>query len=118
MNNPKFQVFRSFSNNQYYYHLKATNGEKILSGEGYTTKQSCLNAIASVKLNAPFDSRYERKNGIMNYTFNLKALNGEIIGRSENYTSSNARDNGIAAVKRDAPNAPIEDLTLNPSKYA
>lgn len=43
MNNPKFQVFKSTYNNQYYFHLKAKNGEKILSGEGYTTKQSCLN---------------------------------------------------------------------------
>ena len=111
MNNPKFQVFKSTINYQYYYNLKSANGEKILSGEGYTTKQSCLTGIASVKLNAPYDSRYERKNATMNYTFNLKAANGEIIGRSENYTSESARENGIAAVKRDAPNAPIEDLT-------
>ena len=61
MNNPKFQVFKSSVNNQYYYHLKAANGEKILSGEGYTTKQSCFNGIAAVKANAPYDSRYERK---------------------------------------------------------
>ncbi len=68
-----------------------------------------MNAIASVKQNAPIDSRYERKDS-PNYTFNLKATNGEIIGRSEVYSSSAARENGIAAVKRDAPGAPIEDL--------
>jgi len=110
MNNPKFQVFKSTHNNQYYFHLKARNGEKILSGEGYTTKQSCLNGIASVKTNAPYDIRYDRRDGFLNYTFNLKAANGEIIGRSENYTSSAARENGISAVKVDAPGAPIEDL--------
>lgn len=104
-------MFRSTANNQYYYRLKSINGETILNGEGYTTKQSCLNGIASVKQNAPYDSRYERKDGYLNYTFNLKAGNGEIIGRSENYTSSAARENGISAVKRDAPNAPVEDLT-------
>jgi uncharacterized protein YegP (UPF0339 family) len=109
MNNPKFQVFKSSVNSQFYYRLRATNGETILNGEGYTTKQSCLNAIASVKVNAPIDSRYERKNSLLNYTFNLKAANGEIIGRSENYTSESARENGIAAVKRDAPLAPTED---------
>lgn len=110
MNNPKFQVFKSSLNFQYYYNLKSANGEKILSGEGYTTKQSCLNGIAAVKINAPVDSRYERKNALLNYTFNLKAANGEIIGRSENYTSESGRENGISAVKRDAPTAPIEDL--------
>lgn len=111
MENPKFTIFKSSSNYQYYYNLKAKNGEIILNGEGYTSKQNCLNGIASVKANAPFDSRYERKDGFNNYTFNLKAANGEIIGRSENYTSSYSRENGIDAVKRDAPNAPIEDLS-------
>lgn len=111
MENPKFTIYRSSANYQYYYRLRARNGEIILSGEGYTTKQSCLNGIASVKENAPYDSRYERKDGFLNYTFNLKAANGEIIGRSENYTSSSARENGISAVKRDAPGAPIEDAT-------
>ena len=110
MNNPKFQVFKSALNGQYYYHLQARNGEKILSGEGYITKQSCLNGIASVKTNAPYDSRYDKANGFSNYTFNLKGANGEIIGRSENYTSAAGRDNGIAAVKSDAPGAGTEDL--------
>ena len=111
MNDPKFQVFKSSANSQYYYRLRSKNGEPILSGEGYTTKQSCLAGIASVKENAPYDSRYDRKDNYGGYTFNLKAANGEIIGRGESYTSSAARENGIAAVKRDAPSAPIEDLT-------
>jgi len=110
MENPKFSIYRSSVNSQYYYRLRSGNGEIILSGEGYTSKQSCMNGINSVKVNAPFDSRYDRKDGYQNYTFNLKAANGEIIGRSENYTSSAGRENGIAAVKRDAPGAPIEDL--------
>lgn len=110
MNNPKFQVFKSTSNNEFYYRLRAANSEPVLSGEGYTTKQSCLNGIAAVRVNAAFDSRYDRRDGIGNHTFNLKAANGEIIGRSENYSSAAARENGIAAVKRDAPDAPIEDL--------
>lgn len=110
MNNPKFQVFKSTVNGQYYHNLQSRNGEKVLSGEGYISKQSCLNGIASVKLNAPFDTRYDRRDGLSNYIFNLKSGNGEVIGRSENYTSSQARANGIEAVKRDAPASPIEDL--------
>lgn len=110
MNNPKFQIFKSTANNQYYYHLRAVNGEMILSGEGYTTKESCKNGIASVKANAPYDSRYERKNGFY-YSFNLNAGNGEPIGRSETYSTLLNREGGIVAVKRDAPGAPIEDLS-------
>lgn len=111
MNNPKFQVFNSSSNGEYYYRLRGTNGEIILNGEGYKSKQSCYDSIASIKINAPFDSRYNRRDGTYNYTFNLKAVNGEIIGRSENYTTSASRENGIIAVKRDSQGAPIEDLT-------
>jgi len=111
MSNGKFEVFVSSRNLQYYFRLKSGNGEIILSSEGYVSKQGCLNGIASVKINAPYDSRYERKDSYQNYTFNLKASNGEIIGRSENYVSSAGRENGIAAVKRDAPEARVVDLT-------
>lgn len=107
----KFQIYKSSFNSQYYFRLKAGNGEIVLNSEGYISKQSCENGISSVKLNAPYDIRYDRKDGYVNYTFNLKAANGEVIGRSENYTSSYSRDNGIEVVKRIAPNAPIEDLT-------
>ena len=113
MTNPKFQVFKSLINGQFYYRLKSkSNGETILSGEGYTTKQNCINGITSVKAHAPYDMYYDRKDGFNNYTFNLNSSNGEVIGRSENYTSRMARENGIDAVKRDAPVALIEDLTL------
>lgn len=111
MSNSKFEVFVSSRNSQYYFRLKSGNGEIILGSEGYVTKQGCLNGIASVKVNAPYDSRYERKDGYQIYSFNLKAINGEIIGRSETYVSSAGRENGIEAVKRDAPVARIVDLT-------
>lgn len=111
MNYPKYQIFKSAINQEYYYHLRAENGEPILSGEGYTTKQSCLSGIESVKLNSRIDSRYVRRDSISNYTFNLEAANGEIIGRSESYATRTQRDKSIDAVKRDAPDAPIDDVT-------
>lgn len=112
MENPKFQVFKSQANSQYYYRLKARNGVIILNGEGYTSKQNCLNAIAAVKVNAPYDNRYERKMSYNNqYYFLLKAANGEVVGNSELYNTSQARETGIGAVKKDAPISQIEDLT-------
>lgn len=111
MENPKFQIKNS-TNGQYYFILKSKNGEIILkASETYLTKQGCTTGINSVKINAPFDSRYSKKDSYQNYTFNLKAENGRILGNSESYTTAAARDNGIDAVKRDAPNAPTEDLT-------
>jgi uncharacterized protein len=112
MENPKFQVFKSTSNYQYYYRLRAKNGEIILSGEGYLTKQSCLTGIQSVKTNAPYDFRYERKQSTNYlYYFVLKAANEEIIGKSELYTTTTAREVGITSVIKNAPIAPTEDLT-------
>lgn len=116
MINPKFQVNKD-SAKEYRFNLFAKNGKNILrSSEGYTTKQNCLNGIASVKLNSQNDSRYDKKTAINGqYFFVLNASNGEALGISEMYTTSQNRDNGIAAVKRDAPNAPIEDLTISSS---
>lgn len=113
MQNPKFQIFKSTANGQFYFRLRSGNGEIILSSEGYITKQGCHNGIQAVKANAPYDSRYHRRKSVNGqYYFVLKASNGEIIGTSEMYTTEHARENGIQAVKRDAPHAPVEDLTL------
>lgn len=107
----KFEIFYG-SNSQYYFRLKAANGEKILASEGYTTKQSCKNGIDAVKTCSPYDSNYDRldsRNG--QYYFNLKSTNGQIIGSSETYTTTAARENGILSVKTNAPIAQVVDLT-------
>lgn len=43
----KFEMYKS--GDQWRWRLKAANGEIIASGESYTTKQNCLNAINLVK---------------------------------------------------------------------
>ena len=109
----KFEIFKSNANQNYYFRLKAANGEIILGSEGYTTKANCKNGISSVKTNSPTDSNYDRlpaNNG--QYYFNLKsAHNGQVIGTSEMYVSTEGRDNGIESVKRNAPTADVVDLT-------
>jgi uncharacterized protein YegP (UPF0339 family) len=97
---------------QFYFHLKASNGQIILASEMYKEKTSAENGIASVKKNAAGDANYERKdakNG--QFMFNLKAANHHIIGTSENYKSTESRDHGIDSVKANAPSAPIHDAT-------
>lgn len=107
----KFTIFKS-SNGNFYFNLKAGNGEKVLASEGYSYKSSCQNGIQSVKENSINDNRYEKRTSLNGkYYFVLKAGNGEIIGISETYESTSGRDNGIDVVKREAPNASIEDIT-------
>ena len=103
-------VIKTGSNSQYYFSLKADNGQKILASEGFTTKASCKNGIDSVKANAKADSNYDRRNSTNGkYYFNLKASNGQIIGTSEMYESPSGRDNGIESVKSNAPGAKVEE---------
>jgi len=48
----KFEVFKDKAG-EYRFRLKAPNGEVIAVGEGYRTKNSCLNGIQSIMKNAP-----------------------------------------------------------------
>jgi uncharacterized protein YegP (UPF0339 family) len=93
---------------QHYFNLLATNGQVILTSEGYTSTAGMNNGIESVKKNAPADAHYDRetaKNG--KFYFNLKATNGQVIGKSQMYESVASRDNGIESVKKNAPDAPV-----------
>ncbi|MHA4809695.1 YegP family protein [Flavitalea flava] len=103
-------VISKRANGEFQFNLKASNGQVILTSEGYTAKVNCENGIASVKKNATDDSKYDRKtsNNGKPY-FNLKATNGQIIGSSEMYESESARENGISSVKTNAPDATMED---------
>ena len=97
---------------QYFFNLKAGNGEVILTGETYATKQSALESIASVRANAPLDGRYERKIASNSQPyFTLKAANGQTLAKSEMYPGFGAMENGIASVECHAKYAPIADLT-------
>ena len=99
-------------NGEFQFNLKATNGQAILTSEGYTTKAACLNGIESVRKNGPVAERYEvkvAKNG--KPFFNLKATNGQVIGSSQMYASERTMKQGIASVMRNAPDSPVvEDL--------
>ena len=95
-------------NGEFQFNLKATNGQVILTSEGYNTKAACMNGIESVKKNGPLAERYEikvAKNG--KPFFNLKASNGQVIGASQMYASEETLKKGVASVAKNAPEAPV-----------
>ncbi len=95
-------------NGEFQFNLKASNGQVILTSEGYATKAACLGGIESVKKNAAVESRYEvkvAKNG--KPYFNLKASNGQVIGASQMYSGERTMKAGIASVAKNAPEAPV-----------
>ena len=81
---------------QDYFKLKAGNGEVILSSEGYKSRKSCENGIASVRKNSQDEARFDRRTAKDGRTyFVLKALNGQEIGRSQMYKSDSGCKNGM-----------------------
>ena len=95
-------------NGEFQFNLKATNGQVILTSEGYVKKESCLNGIESVRKNAQIEERFEikeAKNG--KPYFNLKASNGQVIGASQMYASERTMRQGIASVMKNAPESPV-----------
>lgn len=106
----KFEISKRI-NGEFQFNLKASNGQVILTSEGYTTKSACLNGIESVRKNALDDSKFDKKsseNG--KWYFNLKASNGQIIGKSEMYESESGREKGIESVKKNARDAEVVEI--------
>lgn len=102
-------VIDTRKNGDLHFNLKAGNGQVILSSQGYSSKDACMNGIESVKKNGADDNRYERNTSTNGkFYFNLKAGNGQIIGTSEMYESEASREKGIESIKKNAPDASIE----------
>ena len=106
----KFEIFQG-DDHQFYFRLRAAQGERILRSEGYTSKQGAKNGIEAVRKAAPVDAQYVKYSSPTIY-FTLQAVgNNQVIGVSETYSTNAARDAGIASVKANAPDAKVDDLT-------
>lgn len=107
-----YHLNKSNNNEQYYFTLRAGNGERILVSEMYNSKQGAQNGIASCKTNSAIDLRYQKltaANG--QFYFRLRAANNEVIGVSEMYTTAASRDKGIESCKSNGPSSATQDNT-------
>lgn len=103
----KFEI-KTDARGEFRFNLKASNGQVILSSEGYKAKASCLNGIESVRRHSAEDRFFERIIGAKGrFHFNLKAANGEVIGTSQQYADQAGMDNGILSVRTHAPDAEV-----------
>ena len=105
------------------FNLKAGNGEIIATSQVYSSEDTCLNGIESVRKNAveakleaqtvadfaqvtnPKFEVYKDKGG--EFRFRLKARNGEIILSGEGYKAKASCLNGIDSIRRNAPDAAV-----------
>ena len=53
----EFEIFKG-KKSQFYFRLRAKNGEIILQSEGYTSKSGCKNGIKSVKVNSGDEEKF------------------------------------------------------------
>jgi uncharacterized protein YegP (UPF0339 family) len=106
----KYEIKRA-KNGEYYFNLKAANGEIILTSETYKAKASANSGIESVKTNSSQEAQYERKTTASGkFFFVLTARNHEVIGRSEVYESEASRDKGIESVRTNGASADVVDV--------
>lgn len=106
----KFEVYKDKAG-KFRFRLKASNGQIVLTGEAYNTKDACIDGIESVKKNSQKDSAfemYEDKKG--GFRFRLKAANGEIIGQGESYTAKAGCMKGIDSIKKNATESKIIEV--------
>ncbi|MFA9290363.1 MAG: YegP family protein [Solirubrobacteraceae bacterium] len=106
----KFEL-KTRKNGEFQFNLKASNGQIILTSEGYSSKAGCLNGIESVRKNTQDENRFDKKIATNDkFFFNLTATNGQIIGKSEMYETAASRDNGVASVIKNAVDAPVVEV--------
>lgn len=90
----RFQVFRGLDG-EYYFHLRAENGEIVLQSQGYTRRSSAIAGTTSVRTNGPTATRYQLRDAANGQTyFVLKAANGQVIGVSETYANRDNAERG------------------------
>ena len=107
----KFEIYQSEKSKEYYFRLKAGNGENVLASEGYSAKASAQNGVESVMKNCKDENCFEVKTSESGKGyFNLKSTNGQVIGRSQMYASTDGAKNGIEVIKK-ADAAEVVDLT-------
>ena len=105
-----FEVYKDKAD-EYRFRLKASNGQTVLSSEGYSAKAGCLNGIESVKENCMVPERFETyQDKAEKYRFRLKAANSQVIGVGEAYETEASLAAGIESVKRWAMASEIKEI--------
>jgi uncharacterized protein YegP (UPF0339 family) len=106
-----FEIYKDKAG-EFRFRLIAKNRETIFSSEGYKTKASCKNGIASVIKNSQEKELFEikeTKNGKAHFV--LKAKNNQVIGQSQMYATKRGASCGIRSVVTNAKNGKIVDTT-------
>jgi len=95
-------VFETFQgeDGQWYFHLLAGNGQRVLQSEGYVSRAGCVNGVESVQENGVDPGQYDLLQAIDGeWYFNIIARNYEIVGTSETYVTRSNAERGMDTVR-------------------
>lgn len=91
----------------YYFELFASNGEKLLESEDYTTYIGAVNGIQTHKKNISSGNFRISLTKRGDYIYKLLNGNGQLLCLGEHYKSKRLCANAVESVKRFAMNSPI-----------
>lgn len=91
----------------YYFELFASNGEKLLSSEEYTSYSGALNGINTHKNNIEKDNFRISLTKRGDYIYKLLTGNGQLLCLGEHYKTRRRCENAVESVKRFSKSSPI-----------
>ena len=91
----------------FYFELFASNGEKLLSSEEYTTYIGAINGIGTHKANIQKSNFRITLTKQGDYIYKLLSGNGQLLCLGEHYKTKRRCLNAVESVKRFALNAPV-----------
>ena len=93
----------------YFFELHASNGEKLLSSEEYTSYEGAVKGIQTHKTNILKDNFKITLSKKGDYIFKLLSGNGQLLCMGENYKTKTRCESAIQSAKRFAKTAIVEE---------
>ncbi len=101
---PGFETFYSDKNQAYYFHYNDEDGNPVLFSESYPDAAVRDNGLASVKKNAPLDTRWKMVEEDGSYYYTLRSGNNQEIARGPSYNTEAAALAKLASIKSGTSN--------------
>lgn len=107
----KFEIFKSDSNEKYYYRLKAKNGQIVLSGNPHDSVDAVKATIEAVRERSQDAANFKtNETATGKFTFSLRSSEDKSLGNSQSYKSEKSMKNGIVSVGKNAAGGTVEEV--------
>jgi Uncharacterized conserved protein len=103
-------VIKTGKHHQFFFDLKADNGEVIITSDAFHTKAACNSGIEALKAVVRDDNKFERmKAATEHYYFIIKGANGKQIAKSVLFPTPAERNAAIKSIEAEAHDAVVAE---------